>query len=186
MLFGQVWASSFTAKLAQPGNQEKRKLSQPGNIPFAKIVFFYFGPTIGKGSVLWPTSNLHTRKKILHIFFFSYSYSVLIWANFWVREWNVNKSVESYACCKPHGRGAPIFKNMLCKALKTPLFSSFLTQRPLKIMLCHPKVPCFAGFWSKVTNLSPKDPIFWKWHICFKNKIFFTNMWFLNLKKKYN
>ena len=29
LLFGQVWASSFMAKLARPGNQEKRKLSQP-------------------------------------------------------------------------------------------------------------------------------------------------------------
>ena len=28
-LFGHVWASSFIAKLAQPGNQEERKLSQP-------------------------------------------------------------------------------------------------------------------------------------------------------------
>ena len=31
LLFGNVWASSFMAKPAQPGNQEKRKLSQPGS-----------------------------------------------------------------------------------------------------------------------------------------------------------
>ena len=31
LLFGQIWASSFMAKLARPGNQEKRKLLQPAH-----------------------------------------------------------------------------------------------------------------------------------------------------------
>ena len=31
-------------------------------------------------------------------------------------------------------------------------------------MLCHPTAP-FLSFWSKITNLSPKDPIFWNFLI---------------------
>ena len=60
----------------------------------------------------------------------------------------------------PGGGDTPIFEGDLCKAPKTPFFSSLFAQKLFKILLCHPKTVCFLSFWSKIINLSPNDPIF--------------------------
>ena len=73
--------------------------------------------------------------------------------------------------------GTPIFEGTLCKALKTPFFSSLLSQRSLKIMLSLKDPISFFyfflfRFWSKITIVSPKDAIFiyiffFKWQISY-------------------
>ena len=69
---------------------------------------------------------------------------------------------EVYSGWGGGGRGrTPIFEGTLCTAFKTPIFSSLLIQRPLKIctLMQRPRV-YFLSFWSKIINLLPNDPIF--------------------------
>ena len=91
--------------------------------------------------------------------------------------------------------GTHIFKGTQCKALKTPLFCSFLAQLPLKSLLCQPQDPmCFDFFVQKLQiNFVTQWPqCFWFFDknitLCSKNKTVFTNfhpnLWQNTFKKK--
>ena len=80
----------------------------------------------------------------------------------------------------------PYSKVRSVRLLRPPFSCSLLAQLSLKILLCHSKIPCVLGFWSKVTNLSHNDPNVFdfldkKWQVCSKYtkllKNFHPNLW---------
>ena len=60
---------------------------------------------------------------------------------------------------RPVGVALPYSKVCYERLLRPP-FSAHSSPRLLIILYCHPKIPCFVSFWSKITNLLSNDPTF--------------------------